>query len=167
MAWLQRFKQLTRRRVPRRCSAHVAAIVLSPAWLPVTRTHRFFYAQVKLPLYVPTGCLDVLQTLFAEQLFPQDPRSLRSLLGTGARGGARCGRGLGLTHGHFYCPVSTSLPTVSLACSQERTAPSNPVPSPPLHPCRPRPQDLCSPPPPPPRLTLKASTCLPAFIRPT
>lgn len=130
-----KIKQLTRRRVPRRCSAHVAAIVLSPA-RPSTGTHRFVPEQMKLPLCVPTGC--------------QTHCKHRSLSGTvspsrsekplfSAYTGARGGRGLLLTHDHFYHHVSTwCFPRCFPSAVGGLPAPSNPTP--------PASRTLCSPP---------------------
>lgn len=136
-----------------------------PAW-PLTGPTDFFMHKVRLPLYVPTGCLTHHRNTvrFLERLFPQDPRSLRSLLTLGARVGS-VGRDTGLTHGHFYCPVGTSC-FPQCFWRAVRSALHHPAHCAPLHTrAGPAPRTLCSPPAPP-RLTLKASTCLPAFIRP-
>lgn len=129
MAWLQRFKQLTRRRVPRRCSAHVAAIVLSPR-VALNKDPQISLCTSEASSLCSHWLPDALQTLFAFW----NSYSLKIL-----EASVLClhwGRGVGEvwarsgTHpwSFLLSREHLVLPTVFPACSQERTAPSNPVP---------------------------------------
>ena len=147
-----KIKQLTHRRVPRRCSAHVAAIVLSPAQ-PLTGTHRFVSAQMKLPLCVPTGCqTHCKHCSLSGTVSPSRSEKPPFSAYTGVRGG----RGLLLTHDHFYPHGSTSCFPRCFPCAV-RGVPRT------VQPRAARPQDPLL----PTWLILEASTCLPAFTRPT